>query len=155
MYNGLDWEVQKYGRIIQSNDIQISTCVITTKIYVYMSKYYVETWINGVRYLFQPLDQKGSKNMKKIEIDAKLVTGVLAVAVTVDFRLSDDPFLSFIKADSTLQTLNALAIISDEELEQFQKMLNVNYSSFMEIKKGEAKRELNTKFGLNKEGDNN
>lgn len=56
MYNGLDWEVQKYGRIIQSNDMQISTCIITTKIYVYMSKYYVETWINGIRYLFQPLD---------------------------------------------------------------------------------------------------
>lgn len=56
MYNGLDWEVQKYGRIIQSNDMQISTCLITTKIYVYMSKYYVETGINDVRYLFQPLD---------------------------------------------------------------------------------------------------
>ena len=93
--------------------------------------------------------------MKKIEIDAKLVTGVLAVAVTVDFRLSDNPFLSFIKADSTLETLHALEIISDEELEQFQEMLNVNYSSFMEIKKGEAKRELNKKFGLNKEGDTN
>ena len=83
--------------------------------------------------------------MKKIEIDAKLVTGVLAVAVTVDFRMSDDPFLSFIKADSALETLNALGIISQEELEQFQKMLNINYSCFTEVEK--AKRELN------KEGD--
>ena len=41
------------------------------------------------------------------------------------------------------------------KLKQFQEMLNANYSSFMEIKKGEAKRELNKKFGLNKEGDTN
>ena len=69
MYKGLDWEVQKYGHIIQSQDIQISSHIITTKIYVYKSNYYVETWINDVRYLFQPLDQKGSKNMKKIDVD--------------------------------------------------------------------------------------
>lgn len=85
--------------------------------------------------------------MKKIEIDAKLVTGVLAVAVTVDFRMADDPFLSFIKADSALETLHALGIISQEELEQFQKMLNINYSCFTEMEK--AKQELN------KEGDTN
>ena len=147
MYKGLDWEVQKYGHIIQSHDMQISTNTITTIIYVYKSNYYVETWINDIRYLFQPLDQKGSKNMKKIEIDAKLVTGVLAVAVTVDFRMADDPFLSFIKADSALETLHALGIISQEELEQFQKMLNVNYSCFTEMEK--AKRELNKEGGTN------
>ena len=155
MYNGLDWEVQKYGRIIQSNDMQISTCLITTKIYVYMSKYYVETWINDVRYLFQPLDQKGSKAMKKIEIDANLATGLLITAVTTDFRLSDNPFISFIKADSALNTFYALGIISEDELRIFQKALNINYSCFTEIKKGEAKQELNKKFGLNKEGDTN
>lgn len=93
--------------------------------------------------------------MKKIEIDAKLVTGLLAVTVTVDFRLVDDPFISFIKANTTLNMLCVLGIISEEELKQFQEMLNANYSSFMEIKKGEAKRELNKKFGLNKEGDTN
>ena len=87
--------------------------------------------------------------MKKIEIDAKLVTGLLAVTVTVDFRLSDNPFLSFIKADSSLETLNALGIISDEELEQFQKMLDVNYTCFTEMEKVKAKQELN------KEGDTN
>ena len=149
MYKGLDWEVQKYGHIIQSQDIQISSHIITTKIYVYKSNYYVETWIDGIRYLFQPLDQKGSKNMKKIEIDAKLVTGLLAVTVTVDFRLSDNPFISFIKADSALNTLHALEIISDEELEQFQKMLDVNYTCFTEMEKVKAKQELN------KEGDTN
>ena len=56
MYKGLDWEVQKYGHIIQSQDIQISSNIITTKIYVYKSNYYVETWIDDVRYLFQTLD---------------------------------------------------------------------------------------------------
>ena len=93
--------------------------------------------------------------MKKIEIDAKLVTGLLAVTVTVDFRMSDNPFISFIKADSALNTMYALGILSDEELKQFQEMLDVNYTCFMEIEKGEAKRELNKKFGLNKEGDTN
>ena len=93
--------------------------------------------------------------MKKIEIDAKLVTGLLAVVVTVDFRQSDNPFLSFIKADSALNTFYALGIISEDELRIFQKALNINYSCFTEIKKGEAKRELNKKFGLDKEGDTN
>lgn len=49
--------------------------------------------------------------MKKIEIDAKLITGLLAVTVTVDFRLSDNPFISFIKADSALNTMYALGIL--------------------------------------------
>lgn len=93
--------------------------------------------------------------MKKIEIDAKLVTGLLAVTVTLDFRLSDNPFITFIKADSAFETLHALGIISHEELEQFQKMLDVNYTRFTEIKKGEVKQELNKKYGLNKEGDTN
>ena len=87
--------------------------------------------------------------MKKIEIDAKLVTGVVAVAVTVDFRMADDPFLSFIKSDSVLETLHALEIISYEELEQFQKMLDVNYTCFTEMEKIKAKQEFN------KEGDTN
>ena len=87
--------------------------------------------------------------MKKIEIDAKLVTGVLAVAVTVDFRLSDNPFLSFIKAGSALETLHYLEIISDEELEQFQKMLSLNYSCFTEMEKIKAKQELNKEGGTN------
>ena len=90
--------------------------------------------------------------MKKIEIDAKLVQGLLATTVTVDFRLSDNPTITFVKADTTLNLFYVLGILSEEELRGFQEMLNVNYSSFMEIKKGEAKRELNKKFGLNKEG---
>ena len=73
--------------------------------------------------------------MKKIEIDAKLVTGLLAVTVTVDFRLSDNPFISFIKADTALNLFYVLGIISEEELRGFQEMLYENYSSFMKIKK--------------------
>ena len=93
--------------------------------------------------------------MKKIEIDAKLVQGLLATTVTVDFRLSDSPTITYIKADTKLNLFYVLGIISEEELRGFQEMLDTNYSSFMEIKKGEAKRELNKKYGLNKEGDTN
>lgn len=88
--------------------------------------------------------------MKKIEIDAKLVTGLLAVTVTVDFRLSDNPFISFIKVDSALNTMYALGILSQEELQHFQEMLEVNYTCFTEMEKIKAKQELN-----NKEGDTN
>ena len=56
MYNALDWEVQKYGHIIRTCDLDISVHRITTKVYVYKSNYYVETWINDIRYLFHPLD---------------------------------------------------------------------------------------------------
>lgn len=87
--------------------------------------------------------------MKKIEIDAKLVKGLLAVTVTVDFRLSDNPFISFIKADSALNTMYALGILSEEELEQFQKMLEVNYTCFTEMEKVKAKQELNKEGGTN------
>ena len=87
--------------------------------------------------------------MKKIEIDTKLVTGLLAVTVTVDFRLSDNPFISFIKADSALNTMHALGILSEEELKHFQEMLDVNYTCFTEMEKVKAKQELN------KEGDTN
>ena len=73
--------------------------------------------------------------MKKIEIDAKLVQGLLATAVTVDFRLADNPVITFIKANTTLNMLCVLGIISEEELRGFQEMLYANYSSFMKIKK--------------------
>lgn len=83
--------------------------------------------------------------MKKIEIDAKLVQGLLATTVTVDFRLADNPVITFIKANTTLNMLCVLGIISDEELKQFQEMLNVNYTCFMEIEKGESnKKECDT-----------
>ena len=93
--------------------------------------------------------------MKKIEIDAKLVQGLLATTVTADFRLADNPSITFIKANTTLKMLCALGIISEEELKQCQELLYVNYSSFMEVKKDKAKQELNKKYGLNKEGGTN
>ena len=73
--------------------------------------------------------------MKKIEIDAKLVQGLLATTVTTDFRLSDNPTITYIKADTTLNLFYVLGIISEEELRGFQEMLYENYSSFMKIKK--------------------
>ena len=85
--------------------------------------------------------------MKKIEIDAKLVQGLLATTITVDFRLSDNHNITFIKADATLKAFFYLGIISDEELKQCQELLYVNYSSFMEVKKDKAKQELNKKEG--------
>ena len=93
--------------------------------------------------------------MKKIEIDAKLVQGLLATTVTVDFRLVDNPAITFIKANTTLNMLCVLGIISYEELKQLQEMLYENYSSFTEMEKVKAKQELNNKFGFNKEGDTN
>ena len=78
--------------------------------------------------------------MKKIEIDAKLVQGLLATTVTADFRLSDSPTITYIKADTTLNLFYVLGIISEEELRGFQEMLYANYSSFMKIKKGEEKQ---------------
>lgn len=56
MYNGLDWEVQKYGRIIRTYDLDISVHCITTKVYIYKDKFYVELWIDDIRYLFHELD---------------------------------------------------------------------------------------------------
>ena len=76
--------------------------------------------------------------MKKIEIDAKLVQGLLATTVTTEFRLSDNPTITFIKADTTLNLFYVLGIISEEELQGFQEMLYVNYSSFMKIKEGDT-----------------
>ena len=84
--------------------------------------------------------------MNKIEIDSKLVINLLAETVSVDFWPSDNPFKTLIKADSILNSIHFLGIISEEELKHFEEMLYNNYSSFME---------LNKKFGFNKEGDNN
>ena len=56
MYNGLDWEVTKYGRIIDRTDLENSNYgFVTTKIYKYQEKFYVEVWHNGIRYLFHEL----------------------------------------------------------------------------------------------------
>ena len=42
------WEVTKYGQLIERSDIERGDIgVITTKIYKYQDKYYVELWNNG------------------------------------------------------------------------------------------------------------
>lgn len=42
------WEVTKYGQLIERSDIERADIgVITTKIYKYQDKYYMELWDNG------------------------------------------------------------------------------------------------------------
>ena len=42
------WEVTKYGQLIESSDIKIGGIgFITTKVYKYQEKYYIELWGNG------------------------------------------------------------------------------------------------------------
>ena len=42
------WEVTKYGQIIERSDIESSDIgVITTKIYKYREKYFIEVWDSG------------------------------------------------------------------------------------------------------------
>lgn len=53
MNNGLDWEVTKYGQIIDRTDLENKNYgVVTTKIYKYQEKFYVEVWQNGIRLTF-------------------------------------------------------------------------------------------------------
>ena len=41
------WDVTKYGQMIERSDIVIAgIAIITTKIYYYQDKYYVEIWDN-------------------------------------------------------------------------------------------------------------
>ena len=42
------WDVNKYGQLIERSDIERSDIgVITTKIYKYQDKYYIELWDTG------------------------------------------------------------------------------------------------------------
>lgn len=41
------WEVTKYGQLVERADIEGEFGIITTKIYQYQDKYYVELWQNG------------------------------------------------------------------------------------------------------------
>ena len=46
--NVSQWEVSKYGQIMERSDIEISGVgVVTTKIYIYQDKHYIEVWDNG------------------------------------------------------------------------------------------------------------
>lgn len=56
MYNGLDWEVTKYGQLFDRTDLENKNYgVVTTKIYKYQEKFYVEVWQNGIRLTFKEL----------------------------------------------------------------------------------------------------
>lgn len=46
--NTTQWEVSKYGQLIDRSDIEIAGVgVVTTKIYTYQDKHYIEVWDNG------------------------------------------------------------------------------------------------------------
>lgn len=46
--NTLQWEVTKYGQIVERSDIESSDIgAITTIIYIYLDKYYIEVWDSG------------------------------------------------------------------------------------------------------------
>ena len=48
MKNTTQWEVTKYGQLIDRADIERGDVgCISTKIYEYQGKYYVELWENG------------------------------------------------------------------------------------------------------------
>ena len=53
MNNGLDWEVTKYGQLFDRTDLENKNYgVVTTKIYKYQEKFYMEVWQNGIRLSF-------------------------------------------------------------------------------------------------------
>ena len=48
MTSTTQWDVNKYGQLIEKSDIEgAGLGVITTKIYKYQDKYYLELWDNG------------------------------------------------------------------------------------------------------------
>lgn len=56
MSKSLDWEVQKYGRLINQADTwEESHNLITQKIYYYEGKHYIEVWNNDIRLLFHEM----------------------------------------------------------------------------------------------------
>lgn len=56
MNNGLDWEVTKYGQLFDRTNLENENYgIVTTKIYKYQEKFYMEVWQNGIRLTFKEL----------------------------------------------------------------------------------------------------
>lgn len=56
MTNTIQWEVSKYGQLIDRTDIDRGDIgVITTKVYKYQDKYYIELWENGCNIHFSEM----------------------------------------------------------------------------------------------------
>ena len=55
MKRGIDWEVQRYGTVVDDYETKIDGRFIRQKIYRYENKLYIETWYNGCRLLFHEL----------------------------------------------------------------------------------------------------
>lgn len=48
MTNTTQWNINKYGQLIERSDIVIKgISIITTRIYTYEGRYYVEVWDRG------------------------------------------------------------------------------------------------------------
>ena len=56
MNNGLDWEVTKYGQLFDRTNLENENYgIVTTKIFKYQEKFYMEVWQNGIRLTFKEL----------------------------------------------------------------------------------------------------
>ena len=56
MTNPTPWEVSRYGQLIERSDIERDDIgYITTKIYKYQGKYYIELWENGCNIHFSEM----------------------------------------------------------------------------------------------------
>lgn len=57
MWNGLDWEIQKYGQIVDERKIKINDKEVEEIIFFYQGSYYVEIWFDGIRMVFDFLGE--------------------------------------------------------------------------------------------------
>lgn len=57
MWNGLDWEIQKYGQRVDERKIKINDKEVEEIIFFYQGSYYVEIWFNGIRMVFDFLGE--------------------------------------------------------------------------------------------------
>ena len=56
MYNESDWEVQKYGTVIDCHELNIDgRYKVQEKVYRYQDRVFVEVWCNGYRLSFSEL----------------------------------------------------------------------------------------------------
>lgn len=60
--NPTPWEVSRYGQLIRRSDIEMGGVgFITTKIYKYQGKHYVELWNEGYQIHFEEIGQVENK----------------------------------------------------------------------------------------------
>jgi hypothetical protein len=52
MKNVTQWDVVKYGQLIEQNDMKHGKSCITTKLFIYKNQLYMELWNNDCRMHF-------------------------------------------------------------------------------------------------------